>query len=109
MSKYRQGDHLTFSQRDRWSRPLLLSGKARLAIIIGHDVQCSQESIQINHQLAPFWFCLDKLTVRAGYLSFQVLSISHQTFEQVVKGEIPLDSYGSPGGERGIPSGDLVM
>jgi hypothetical protein len=81
LSKQCQGDHLTSIQRSYRSGFLLPLSKSRLAKIIHYDVQCRQERIQLYHQRAPFlmnWF--DKLTVRPGYLSFQVLSISHQTF-----------------------------
>jgi hypothetical protein len=59
-------------------------GMPRLAKIIDHDVQCSQDGIQIDLKLAPFltnWF--DLLTVRPGYRSFQVLSISHRMFNML--------------------------
>ena len=81
LAKYCQGDHFAALQRGPWARNVLLMNMPRLAKIINHDVQCSQEGIQIDLKLAPFltkWF--DKLTVRPGYRSFQVLSISHQTF-----------------------------
>src|SRR5260221_7754740 len=83
LSKQRQRDHLTSAQRrlGAWSWPLWL--KFRLAKIVYHNVQCSQEGIQIQHQRAPFLTnCFDKLTVRSGSLLFQVLSISHQTFKR---------------------------
>jgi hypothetical protein len=54
----------------------------RLAKIIGHDVQCCQEGIQIDLKLAPIltnWF--GKLTVISGDLALQLFSISHQTFK----------------------------
>ena len=77
------GSQASLKSREVMRPPdMLRLGKTRLAKIIGHNVQCSQEGIQIHHQLAPFlenWF--DKLTVRPGYLAFQVLSISHQTFK----------------------------
>jgi hypothetical protein len=94
LAKERQGDHFTALQRRQRSwRSLLLRG-SRLAKIINHDVQCSQEGIQIDHQRAPFltnWF--DKLTVRPGYRSFQVLSISHQTFKNKIHAHHPVHVY----------------
>jgi hypothetical protein len=52
-----------------------------LAKIISHDVQRWKVGIQIDHPLAPFlanW--VEKLPAKTGYLSFQLLSISQQTF-----------------------------
>src|SRR6266516_3081263 len=83
LAKQRQGDHLASLQRSQRPRFLRLLSKQGLAKIIYHHVQCSQERIQIDHQRAPFltnWFV--KLTVRPGSRSFQVLSISHQTFKK---------------------------
>lgn len=86
LPKERQGDHLTALQRGHRSWYMLPLRQARLAKIIDHNVQCCQEGIQINHQLAPFlWKSFDMLTVRPGYLSFQLLPISHQTFKMVGK------------------------
>jgi len=86
LAKERQRDHLTALQGGHRSWGMLGLGKMQLAKIISHNVQCSQEGIQIDHQRAPLlgnW--VDKLTVIAGYLLFQVLSISHQTFESSEK------------------------
>jgi hypothetical protein len=83
LAKERQGDHLTAVQGGLWSWGMFALGNMRLAKIIGHDVQCCQEGIQIDHQRAPFltnWFV--QLTVISGYLAFQLLSISHQTFKE---------------------------
>jgi hypothetical protein len=81
LPKEGQRDHLTAMQGRPWPWGMLAPRQTRLAKIIGHDVQCSQEGIQIDLKLAPFlgnWF--DKLTVISGYLAFQLLSISHQTY-----------------------------
>jgi hypothetical protein len=80
LSKHSQCDDFAALQRSHRTRSVLLLSKGRLAIIIDHHVQCWKVGIHIDHQLAPFltnWF--DKLTLRGGYPSFQVLSISHQT------------------------------
>jgi hypothetical protein len=82
LSKHGQRYDFAALQGSRWTRGVLLMSIPRLAKIIDHDVECSQESIQLDHQLAPFhWNGFNKLTVRVGSLSFQVLSISHQTFK----------------------------
>jgi len=83
LSKQCQRDHLTSAQRGQRARFGLLWLPFPLAKIVHHNVQCSQEGIQIHSQRAPFltnWF--DKLTVWSGSLLFQVLSISHQTFKK---------------------------
>src|SRR5258708_36028401 len=89
LSKQGQRDYLTPAQRclRAWFWPLWLS--FRLEKIVYHDVQCCYEGIQIDLKLAPFltnWF--DKLTLRPGFLLYQVLSISHQTFKLSIFGEV---------------------
>lgn len=83
LAKQCQRDHLTSAELRLWSGfgPLWL--KLPLAKIINHNVQCSQECVQIDHQRAPF------LTNRVLYAhsttwisSFQALSNSHQTFKK---------------------------
>lgn len=91
LTKECQGDHLASTQRRDRSRFAWLPRERSLAKIIHHDVQCCQEGIQIDHQRAPFltnWF--EKLTVRPGYRSFQVLSSSHQTFKFTSNVELPI-------------------
>ena len=83
LSKHSQSDDFAALQGSRWTRRVLLLGKGRLAKIIDHHVQYSQEGIHLV-QLAPIqrnW--VDTLTVRGGSPSLQVLSISHQTFNFV--------------------------
>jgi hypothetical protein len=62
-----QGDDFAALQGSQGTRQMFLMGMPRLAKIIDHDVQCSQEGIHIDHQLAPFLTNgFDKLTVRGG-------------------------------------------
>jgi hypothetical protein len=85
LSKHGQRNHLAALQASLRTRSVFLMRLLRLATIIDHHVQCSQEGIHLDHQLAPFqgiWF--DQLTVRGGYLAFQLLSISHQAFKKAV-------------------------
>jgi hypothetical protein len=82
LPKESQGDHLAALQASQSSWTTLLRRQARLAKIIDQNVPCSQEGIQIDHRLAPFLrICLYELTLRFGYRSFQLLSISHQAFK----------------------------
>src|SRR6266478_4297813 len=54
LPKQGQGNHFAALQGGGASWTLFLALQLRLAKIIDHDVQCCQEGIQIDHQLAPF-------------------------------------------------------
>jgi hypothetical protein len=63
LSKQRQAHHFTTTQRSWSSYANGWVRKMRLAKIISHDVKCSQESLQVYHQLAPFLgICFDNVS-----------------------------------------------
>ena len=74
LSKQSQSIDFTVLLTGHWTGRKFLLSICRRANIIIHDVEDRQESIHINHTLAPFqWILFDTLTVRSGFLSFRLL------------------------------------
>ena len=81
LSKDRQSDDLTGGKRGQWPWMPGWFVCILLTKVIDHHVQCRQEGIHFYHCELLFGFV--QAHFRGGYLLFQVLSNSHQTFKYV--------------------------